>query len=317
MQKKLLLISIFGSIISSTSYAYTLYSNDKSSLDFGGRIEPRFNVSDANKTMISDTSFEDISRIRFNIDGKTKISEKINVFGYYSGEVFSDRADDKNRYMYAGVGTPYGSFSYGQQDSAQVVLTNATDIMETFGYSAVNITNGNNEELENNFVYMAQLPMNLSVSANYIRSELIGNNSGGASLMYNAPYGLQLGVGYVNGQQNGEDAYQYSISSAYTKGDLYFGAIFVKGEVNHVEVHGVEAAAAYTLNDFIFRYVYNYRTSDFTNVQLKNNYAVNYNAIEGVYNFADNFMVYGGYEFNNLKGRLNSDQFQAGVLYTF
>lgn len=317
MQKKLLLISIFGSIISSTTYAFTLYSNDKSSLDFGGRIEPRFNVSEANETIISETSFEDISRIRFNIDAKTNVSEKINAFAYYSGEVFSDRADDKNRYMYAGIDTPYGSFSYGQQDSAQVVLTNATDIMETFGYSAVNITNGNNEELEDNFVYLGLLPMNLSISANYVRGEHEGNNSSGASIMYNAPYGLQLGAGYVNGQQRGEDAFQYSISSAYTKGDLYFGAIFVKGEVNHVEVHGFEAAAAYTLNKFIFRYVYNYRTSDFTSVLLNNRYAVNYNAIEGVYNFSDNFIVYAGYEFDKLKGRLNSDQFQAGVLYTF
>lgn len=317
MNKKLLMMSIFGSIISSTSYGYTLFSDDKASLSFGGRIEPRVNVSDANKSSVADSSFDDISRVRFNIDGKATVSEKINVFGYYSGEVFSNTTQDKNRYMFAGIGTPYGAFSYGQQDSAQVVLANATDIMETFGNSAAIITNSSNDELENNFVYMAQLPLNLSATLNYVRGESVGSYSGGGSLMYNAPYGLQLGVGYVDGQQNSQDAYQYTVSSAYTKDNFYVGAIFVKGKIDHVDIHGYEIAAAYTLNDYIFRYVYNYRTSDYTNAQLISDFGVKYNAIEAVYNFTDDFMVYGGYEFNNLDGRVNSDQFQAGAVYFY
>lgn len=316
MNKGTVIILFLSALISSTSYAYTLYSNDKSSLSFSGRIEPRFNISNANKTTMN-SSFDDMSRVRFNIDGKTNITKDINVFGYYSGEVFSDMTLDKNRYMYAGIGTAYGAFSYGQQDSSQVILSNITNIMETFGGSAANITNGNNIELENNVVYTAPLSMDLSVALNYVKAEQIGNDSGGGSVIYNSPIDLQLGVGYVSGQQSGADAYQYTISAMYTISDLYFGAIYVKGAVNHVDIHGFELAAAYTLNHFIFRYVYNFRTSDFTSSQQSGEYSVNYNAIEGVYNVTDDVMIYAGYELNHLAGNINANQFQVGAIYSF
>lgn len=310
-------MSLFSAIISSTtSYAYLLYSDDKSSLSFGGSIEQRFNVSDANKTAQS-SSFDDMSRVKFNLDAKTTVSKGIKVFGYYSGEVFYGTSEDKSRYMYIGVATPYGAFSYGRQDSPQVVLTDTTNIMETFGYSAVNITNGNNIELKNNFLYIVQLPMSLSASLNYVRSGQKGNDSGGGTLVYNSPLGIEFGLGYVSGEQNTQDANQYSITAAYTAGDLYFGAIYVNGKVNHVDIDGYELAAQYTMTDFIFRYVYNFRTSNFVSSLQSQFYGVNYNAIEVAYNVSKDFVFYAGYEFNKLAGAINADEFQVGAIYTY
>ncbi|MDD1792856.1 porin [Enterovibrio sp. ZSDZ42] len=321
MNNTFLTTAILGSLISSTSYAYTVYSTDESSLTVTGRIEARFNVSDANKLSEDgntepNNSFDDISRIRGNIDGNTQVTDSIKVFGYYSGEIYSDSSDSKNRYMYVGVGTSYGAFSYGQQDSSQVILTNVTDIMETFGGSASDIITGNEDELENNFVYLAQLPLNMTATVNYVRDDSKGNYSAGGSMFYSAPIGLQLGVGYVSGEQNNLDAEQYNITAAYTLGGLYIGGVYVNGEVDHTDVSGFEIATAYTVNDFIFRYVYNYRTSDFPASQ-RGEYSVNYNAVEGVYNVTSDFVAYAGYEFNRLDGQANDDQFQAGARYMF
>ncbi|OEE73994.1 hypothetical protein A1OQ_10245 [Enterovibrio norvegicus FF-162] len=315
MNKPFLVTAILSSFLSTTSYAYTVYSTDESSLTVTGRIEPRFNISDANKTA-DNSAFDDISRIRGNLDGSTKVTESIKVFGYYSGEIYSDSSDSKNRYMYVGVGTDYGALSYGQQDSSQVVITNVTDIMETFGGSASDIITGNQDELENNFVYLAQLPLDLTATLNYVRDDSKGNYTTGGSLFYNSPVGLQFGVGYVSGEQTSLDVDQYNIAAAYTVGDFYIGGVYVNGEVNNVDVSGFEVATAYTLDDFIFRYVYNYRTSDFPAAQ-SGEYSVNYNAIEGVYNVTSDFVAYAGYEFNRLDGQINDNQLQAGARYMF
>ncbi|WP_232313187.1 porin [Enterovibrio coralii] len=263
------------------------------------------------------SSFDDISRARIYIDGKTQVTDSINVFGYYNGELTSGSSDIDNRYMYAGIGTAYGAFSYGIQDSAQVIVTNVTDIMETFGGNSADILNGNADEQENNFVYLAQLPLDMTVTLNYIKDDSKGNYTGGGSVFYNSPTGLQVGVGYIAGEQDSVDADQYNVALAYTLGDFYIGGLYVNGEIDKVDIEGYEIATQYTVGDFIFRYVYNYRDSDYKATAKVNEYAVNSNAIEGVYNITNNFVTYAGYEFNRLDGQANDDQFQAGIRYSF
>ncbi|CZF79867.1 Porin-like protein L precursor [Grimontia celer] len=322
MKKTMITASIIGAAVGFNTYAYTVYSSDESALDIGGRIEPRFNVSDANEVdengnANGNSSFNDISRARLHFDGVTKVNDNLSVFGFYEAEMTSDSSDIENRYMYAGFDTNFGAFSYGKQDSSQVILTDFTDIMETFGGSAADIIEGNQDKRENNFVYMLEMPVGLTVTLNYVAADEKDNDTAGGSVLYESPIGLDFGVGYVSGDQRtgvglaSVEVDQYDVALSYTFSDFYIGALYVAGEVDNVDVDGYEIALAYDINDVIFRYVFNYRDSD------NASHDVDYNAVEGVYNVTDNFVGYAGYEFNRLDGKQNDDQMQAGVRYKF
>ncbi|MEZ8079979.1 porin [Enterovibrio norvegicus] len=324
MNKLIFSTTLLSTLISTSSFAFEVYSNDDSSLLLGGRVEPRFNVSDANEVDANGvdngkSTFQDISRARIYIDGATRVNDDVSVFGYYNGELTSESnaSDIKNRYMYAGVATGFGAFSYGKQDSAQVILTDVTDIMETFGGSASDLVEGNQDKRENNFVYQLEIPFGVTATANYIASDKDDNDSAGLSLIYDDPIGFAFGVGYVDGKQNDVDANQMNVVASYAVGDFYMGGIYVSGEIDNVDVDGYEIAAAYTLDDFVFRYVYNNRDADDKAKVNYSGYEVDYHAIEGVYNVTNNFFGYAGYEFNRLDGKQNDDQFQAGLRYNF
>lgn len=310
-----ILLSLFAS---SSTWAINLYSTEHSSLNLGGQIEPRFNISDANK-MTGNSSFDDLSRILLNIYGETTITDDLSVLANYQGQFNSGNNSStvSSLYMYVGLESKtYGTLSYGQQDSAQVILTDATNIMETFGGSAANIINANNDELENNFVYSIKLPQNITATINYINDDVYGNETTGGSFLYSAPYGIQFGAGYVAGKQNAVDVNQYNIALSYSLDALYLGGLYVAGEINKIDVEGFELAAAYTIKDTILRYVFNYRKSDFTAPQSAL-YSVKYHAVEAQYNITDDITAYAGYEFNLLDGQQNDDQFQAGIIYGF
>ncbi|WP_281544202.1 porin [Grimontia sp. SpTr1] len=322
MKKTMITASIIGAAVGFNAYAYTVYSSDESALDIGGRIEPRFNVSDANEvnangTANGNSSFKDMSRARLHFAGETSVNDSVSVFGFYEAEMTTEDSDIDNRYMFAGFDTNFGAFSYGKQDSSQVILTNVTDIMETFGGSAADIVVGNQDKLENNFVYMVETPVGVTVTLNYVAADEKDNDSAGGSIYYESPIGLDIGAGYVSGDQRtgtglaSVEVDQYDVALSYTFNDFYIGALYVAGEVDNVDIDGYEIALAYNINDYVFRYVFNYRDSD------NASHDVDYNAIEGVYNVTDNFVGYAGYEFNRLDGKQNDDQLQAGVRYTF
>ncbi|KXF81508.1 porin [Enterovibrio coralii] len=317
MKKVVLATAILGTFAAASSQAITVYSDDDSSLEIGGRAEARFNISDANESD-SNSSFNDLSRARINIAGETKVNEDVSVFGFYEAELNADSSNIDNRYLFAGFDTTYGAFSYGKQDSAQVILTNSTDILYTFGGDAADLTKGNADKVDNNFVYSNTFADAVIVTLNHAQEEEKGNYSSGASVAYDLPFGLQIGAGYVDGKQDDEKAKQYNVSAAYSLNDLYLGALVTRGEIDNVDLEGYELAASYSLNHFVVQYVYNYKDVD-TNNKLQNVDEVNYHAIEGAYNVSDDFTAYAGYKFDRLKtdGHRNDDQIQVGLRYDF
>ncbi|CZF77763.1 MULTISPECIES: porin [Grimontia] len=320
MKKTMITASIIGAAVGFNTYAYTVYSSDESALDIGGRIEPRFNVSDANEVKAGDSSFKDISRARLHFAGETQVNDNVSVFGFYEGEMASGTSQIDDRYMFAGFDTNFGAFSYGKQDSAQVILTNVTDIMDTFGGSAADLIDANQDKRENNFVYELEIPFGVTATVNYVASDAKDNDSAGISLFYDDPIGFAFGAGYVGGKQavlgKNVDVDQINLAASYEVGGFYIGGIYVNGEIDNVDVDGFEIAAAYGINDFVFRYVFNYRDTD-NKAKTPVDYRVDYNAIEGAYNVTENFVGYAGYEFNRLDGKQNDDQMQAGIRYSF
>ncbi|CAH8242168.1 hypothetical protein VAEKB19_6230007 [Vibrio aestuarianus] len=102
------------------------------------------NISDNNKS-IDDSAFDDKSSVRLNIVGKSQINDDLYSFGKYEAQ-FDTGSDNETRYAFAGLGTNFGEFSYGKQDVAQVMLTDITDTMRTFGADAADIVDGNKDK---------------------------------------------------------------------------------------------------------------------------------------------------------------------------
>ncbi|OEF11162.1 porin [Aliivibrio logei] len=312
MKKLLLSTAILSSLTSTTLFAATVYDQDNTQLKVGGRAEARANISDNNETT-DNSSFKDKSRARINLKGKTKINESLGAFGTYEVEIGSGKDNTVNtRYLFAGLSTTVGNLSYGQQDSAQVMLTDYTDILATFGGDAADLTTGNKDKRENNFLYSGEFDA-LTVQANYIASNEKDDDSFGISGMYALPMGLDFGLGYTSGQQvstglNSVDADQINLAIRYTVNAFMVSGLFTTGEIDNKNANGYELAAAYKLDQWIFQGVYNFQDVDSTDTE-------NNVAIEAIYKLNKSFRTYAGYKFEQIDNK--DDQLQFGLRYDF
>lgn len=317
MKKVALASAILASLAAGTVNAATVYQDDDKSLSIGGRAEARFNLSDANKGDDgAGNAFKDKSRARINLKGKAKINDQVTAFGKYEAEI-SDSSDStvKSRYVYAGFDTQAGAFSYGKQDSAQVMLTDYTDILATFGGDGVDLVDGNKDKRENNFLYAGEFN-NFTVSANYIAENndaVKDSDSYGIAAQYAFPFGLSLGAGYVSGQDGVDvDANQYNLAASYEFNNFYAAATYASGEDGNTDLTGYELATAFKMNQFIAQAAYNFKQSEEGGVKTDK---VDYFVLEGIYKFNKNLRTYAGYLFNQIDGE--DDELQMGIRYDF
>lgn len=317
MKKVALASAILASLAAGTVNAATVYQDDDKSLSIGGRAEARFNLSDANKGDDgTGNAFKDKSRARINLKGKAKITDQVTAFGKYEAEI-SDSSDStvKSRYVYAGFDTQAGAFSYGKQDSAQVMLTDYTDILATFGGDGVDLVDGNKDKRENNFLYAGEFN-NFTVSANYIAENndaVKDSDSYGIAAQYAFPFGLSLGAGYVSGQDGVDvDANQYNLAASYEFNNFYAAATYASGEDGNTDLTGYELATAFKMNQFIAQAAYNFKQSEDGGVKTDK---VDYFVLEGIYKFNKNLRTYAGYLFNQIDGE--DDELQMGIRYDF
>ncbi|WP_305371819.1 porin [Photobacterium leiognathi] len=317
MKKAVLASAILASLVAGTANAATVYEDDSKSLSIGGRAEARFNISDANKGDDgTGNAFKDKSRARINLKGKAKITDDVTAFGKYEAEI-SDSSDTtvKSRYVYAGFDTQAGAFSYGKQDSAQVMLTDYTDILATFGGDGVDLVDGNKDKRENNFLYAGEFN-NFTVAANYIAENNDAekdSDSYGIAAQYAFPFGLSLGAGYVNGQDGTDvDANQYNLAASYEFNNFYAAATYASGEKGNTDLTGYELATAFKMDKFIAQAAYNFKQSEEAGVKTDD---VDYFVLEGIYKFNKNLRTYAGYLFNQIDGE--DDELQVGIRYDF
>ncbi|OBT09462.1 hypothetical protein A9264_09355 [Vibrio sp. UCD-FRSSP16_10] len=319
MKKAALTTAILALLASGSAAAATVYKDDTSELKIGGRAEARFNISDDNKSD-STSAFEDKSRARLNIVGKSQINNDLYGFGKYEAQFDTD-ADITNRYVFAGIGTNFGEFSYGKQDTAQVMLTDVTDTMATFGADAADIVDGNKDKRTNNFLYAGEFG-GFDIQANYLASDEKDNDSYGIAGLYAFDFGLELGLGYVAQKDGANDDSQINIAVQYSIADFTLGGLYALGSVADKDVNAFEVSAEYKLDKWTFVAVYNYNDVDdiqvfaATDVDQVDNFAV-----EAVYRFNSNLRTYAGYKLENAysydKKRDLDDQVQAGIRYNF
>lgn len=248
-----------------------------------------------------------------NITGNTKISDSLSGFGKYEAEFdTSSNGDVNNRYAYAGLSTDFGRFSYGKQDSAQVMLTNFTDTMATFGADAADLTDGNKDKREANFLYAGKFS-DFTVQANYLAPQTADDSdqSFGVAGIYTID-SFDLGAGFVTT----DDDHQINFAANIKFADFVFGAFFAFGEAADEDASALELSAMYKLDKLLFVAVYN--TSDYDALSKKEDEDGGEKdniAMEAVYLFNSNLRAYAGYKFEFLDNLDN--QLQAGIRYDF
>ncbi|MCQ1057398.1 porin [Photobacterium sp. ZSDE20] len=141
MNKKILAIAVASAFSTTFVSAATVYQDDDTTFNIGGRAEVRANFSDANKEPGNSSSYADRSRVRLSVDGTQVVSSNVSFFGKYEFEITeaedgsSDDVKMNTRYLYAGIETSHGNLYYGHQTNAVTYLTDWTDMAETFsGY---------------------------------------------------------------------------------------------------------------------------------------------------------------------------------------
>ncbi|MFN1650136.1 porin [Vibrio rotiferianus] len=310
MKKAALSTAVLTALVSAPSFAATVYDNEGTTLKVGGRAEARFNISDKHEKD-GNSSFKDKSRARVNLKGKSQISDDLYGFGKYEAE-FDDSSDITNRYFFAGLGTTIGEFSYGKQDSAQVMLTDITDTMATFGAEAADIVAGNKDKRENNFLYSGEFDA-LTIKANFIASDAKDKDSFGLAGLYN--FGaFDIGAGYVSQSNGDNDDDQFNLVGQYSMDAFTLGALFTIGTIADDDYTGYELSAIYKpMKNLSLVGVYNFQEVD-PKAGSKED-TVDEFAIEAVYKFNGHLRTYAGYKFQQIDS--GDDELQAGIRYDF
>lgn len=346
MNKKLLALAVAAASVSTAASAATIYQDDTSTLNMGGRVEVRANFSDANKTDSDDNIYEDASRVRFNLGGEQKLNDDISFIGFTEWEItensdpVGDDAQINTRYMYGGVQSQkFGGLTYGHQDNAFTYLTNFTDMAEVFsGY--INENNVATADRANNVLRYAFSTEKLTIQAS-VQGD---SDSDGSTLTQNADgFGvigaykltdtLEVGLGYAQTDANnaGDDRIStgdnntYTAAVRYTNNGILLAATYEGGKIarssaDESDFDAADAYAGYTFGDNNVNMTYNYYNADETSF---NEYNVNNIALEYARYFG-NATVYGAYAFNLLSDgddaatkNQTEDQFQVGFRYAF
>lgn len=304
MKKTLLATAIVTGLVSGAASAATVYEKDGTKLSVGGRAEVRGLFSDA-----VDGSMKDKSRARINFAGETQISEGLTGFGFVEYEVDRENDDTEidNRYLYAGFATAAGDFSYGKQDTANVQVSDLTDIASEHSGIQQYIGAASDKQ-DNNFAYAGRfLDKALTVQANYIADDVEDNDAVALSAMYALDFGLDFALSYADQ----DTQKQMTAGVAYTVNDLYLAATYAMGDVaDNDEFTSLEVAAQYKFSkEFRLIGMYGMAEEDVAGD------TEDFVALEAQYRFNNAIRSYASYKLDNLDD--GDNELLVGLRYDF
>ena len=336
MKKSALTIAISSLLLASGAHAATVYNQNDTKLDIGGRAQGMYYGTDDNG------SEGDQSYFRVNMRGETKIAPEMKAFGFAEYNLPTSGSDnDELRYAYAGIKhVRFGAFSYGRQDGLFRIVNDYTDVLPEWGGDGLGKgtevfgtgrTNGLAQYLYtyNGLTLGAQFtgnndPQNADRS-NFTTNGTTWNKKGSkegfaVAASYDFDMGLGLSAAYNQAGKTDEqakfaafggdqDAKLMGFGAKYAVGDLYLAATYSHGE-NHMyigngfngyaEKHdGYEAVAQYTLGKFKPSLAYLRTDVKDTAHGIDDTYT-EYVSIGAWYNFTDNFNAYVDYKVNLL-----------------
>ena len=253
MKKTALTMAISGLLLAGGAQASTVYNQDGTKLDIGGRVQGMYYGSD------DDSITNDQSFLRLKIDGETRISDELTGYGQIQYQVNTNGDDSELRYAFAGIKHDrFGNFSYGRQDGLIAKAVNDyTDVLPEFGGDGLgkgtevfgtgrtnnlaqyvytfdglvlgaqftgenNAQNGDDVEFVN---------ADGSIGSDYKTSWKKGSAEGYAlSANYNFDMGISLGLAY---NQAGKTSDQNSLASFGGSEDAKLTAVGIKYEANN------------------------------------------------------------------------------------
>jgi len=125
MKKSALTMAISSLLLASGAHAATVYNQNDTKLEIGGRAQGAYYGTDDN------ASEGDQSYFRVNMRGETKIAPEMKAFGFAEYNLPTSGSDnDELRYAYAGIKHDrFGAFSYGRQDGLFRIVNDYTDVL--------------------------------------------------------------------------------------------------------------------------------------------------------------------------------------------
>lgn len=308
MKKTLLATAILSGFISATAGAATVYDKDGTTMKVGGRVEVRGLFSDS-----VDGTMEDKSRSRINFKGKTQISKNLTGFAKMEYEIETEKNSDgnylKNRYLFAGISTKIGNFSYGKQDTANVQVSDMTDIASDHSGQQQYIDSASDKQ-DHNFLYSGTFADALTVQVDYQAAEDKDMDAFGASALYVFGSGLELAASYSD--QDKEN--QATLGAAYTWKSLYVAATYAGGAVNaDTDFTSIEAAIQYKFTkQFRVIGIVGMAEEEMASVSIDTE---DFYALEAQYRFNKSIRTFASYKINNIENAEN--ELMVALRYNF
>ncbi|MGN5290810.1 porin [Aeromonas sp. 11P] len=336
MKKSALTIAISSLLLASGAHAATVYNQNDTKLEIGGRAQGMYYGTDNNDAE------GDQSYFRLHVAGETKIAPEMKAFGFAEYNLPTSGSDnDELRYAYAGIKHDrFGAFSYGRQDGLFTkAVNNYTDVLPEWGGDGLGKdtevfgtgrTNGLAQYIYNyqGLTLGAQFtgnndPQNADrsdfkdVNGNTTWNKKGSKEGFAVSANYDFDMGLSLGAVYNQAGKTDEqarfaafngdhDAKLMGFGAKYATGDLYLAATYSHGE-DHLfvkngyaeKMDGYEAVAQYTIGKFKPSLAY-LRTDVEDSAQGIDDTYTEYVSIGAWYNFTENFNAYVDYKLNLL-----------------
>ncbi|EJK2114436.1 hypothetical protein BOO30_13165 [Vibrio navarrensis] len=324
MKKAALATAILSAVVTGSSFAATVYSNEGTELKIGGRVEFRGDFIGSKGAEI-DGTMKDSTRARLNLKGSTDLGNGLEAFGFYEAEQGTGKSTFDNRYMYAGVKSDAGSFSVGRQNMAAVIISDLTDITEFSGIQQY--IDSSSDKTDSTFAYRGSFDA-LQIQATYSAKSADNSDLMGISGLFSLPMGLDLGLAYSTGdlgKGNGSEN-QILAGAGYTLDNLYLGATYSTGDIDDKakeEFTAYELVAQYKVSKpFSLALLYTFAEED--NNGTKSDKAEGIE-LAGYYKLNSNFRTYASYYMNQLdevkdaagKVTQGEDTLRLGVRYDF